>query len=65
MATKEILSFSKMHVGADEVVTATNDELLLKDGRVLKDTMSGLWNVSLGYSNQNIKQSIKDWILSS
>ena len=31
-----------MHVGADEVITASQDELLLKDGRVLKDTMSGL-----------------------
>ena len=63
MATKEILSFSKMHVGADEVVTASNDELLLKDGRVLKDTMSGLWNVSLGYSNQNIKQSMMNQLV--
>ena len=58
VATKEILSFSKMHVGAEQVVTAKHDELLLKDGRVLKDTMSGLWNVSLGYSNENIKQSM-------
>jgi adenosylmethionine-8-amino-7-oxononanoate aminotransferase len=31
---------------------------LLKDGKVLKDTMSGLWNVPLGYSNNNIKQSM-------
>jgi len=63
MATKEILSFSKMHVGADEVITASQDELLLKDGRVLKDTMSGLWNVPLGYSNQNIKQSMMNQLV--
>ena len=44
---KEILSFSKMHVEGDQVITATHDELLMKDGRVLKDTMSGLWNVTL------------------
>ena len=43
---KEILSFSKMHVEGDQVITATHDELLMKDGRVLKDTMSGLWNVT-------------------
>ena len=55
---KEILSFSKMHVEGDQVITATHDELLMKDGRVLKDTMSGLWNVTLGYSNDNIKQSM-------
>ena len=40
-----------MHVDGDLVITATQDELLMKDGRVLKDTMSGLWNVTLGYSN--------------
>ena len=51
---KEILSFSKMHVDGDLVITASQDELLLKDGRILKDTMSGLWNVTLGYSNNNI-----------
>jgi len=28
---KEILSFSKIHIGAEEVITATYDELLLKD----------------------------------
>ena len=32
---KEILSFSKMHVEGDQVITATHDELLMKDGRVL------------------------------
>ena len=47
-----------MHVEGDQVITATHDELLMKDGRVLKDTMSGLWNVTLGYSNDNIKQSM-------
>ena len=50
---KEILSFSKMHVEGDQVITATHDELLMKDGRVLKDTMSGLWNVTLGYSSNS------------
>ena len=60
---KEILSFNKMHVEGDQVITATHDELLMKDGRVLKDTMSGLWNVSLGYSNQNIKQSMMNQIV--
>ena len=60
---KEILSFSKMHVEGDQVITATHDELLMKDGRVLKDTMSGLWNVTLGYSNQNIKQSMMNQLV--
>jgi len=60
---KEILSFSKMHVEGDQVITATHDELLLKDGRVLKDTMSGLWNVTLGYSNNNIKQSMMNQLV--
>ena len=60
---KEILSFSKMHVDGDLVITATQDELLLKDGRVLKDTMSGLWNVTLGYSNNNIKQSMMNQLV--
>ena len=58
MAPKEILSFSKMHVGAEQVVSAKYDELLMKDGKVYKDTMSGLWNVTLGYSNDNIKQAM-------
>ena len=60
---KEILSFSKMHVEGDQVITATHDELLMKDGRVLKDTMSGLWNVTLGYSNNNIKQSMMNQLV--
>ncbi len=60
---KEILSFSKIHIGAEEVITATYDELLLKDGRVLKDTMSGLWNVPLGYSNWIIKQSMMNQLV--
>ena len=47
---KEILSFSKIHIGAEEVITGKYDELLMKGGKVLKDTMSGLWNVTLGYS---------------
>ena len=60
---KEILSFSKMNVEGDQVITATHDELLMKDGRVLKDTMSGLWNVTLGYSNNNIKQSMMNQLV--
>ena len=40
-----------------------HDELLMKDGRVLKDTMSGLWNVTLGYSNNNIKQSMMNQLV--
>ena len=60
---KEILSFSKMHVDGDLVITASQDELLLKDGRILKDTMSGLWNVTLGYSNNNIKQSMMNQLV--
>ena len=55
MATKEILSFKKIYSGADEVITGKYDELLLKNGEVIKDTMSGLWNVPLGYSNDMIK----------
>ncbi len=60
---KEILSFNKMHVEGDQVITATHDELLMKDGKVLKDTMSGLWNVTLGYSNNNIKQSMMNQLV--
>ena len=60
---KEILSFSKMHVDGDQVITASQDELLMKDGRILKDTMSGLWNVTLGYSNNNIKQSMMNQLV--
>ena len=52
-----------MHVDGDLVITATQDELLLKDGRILKDTMSGLWNVTLGYSNNNIKQSMMNQLV--
>ena len=52
-----------MHVEGDQVITATHDELLMKDGRVLKDTMSGLWNVTLGYSNNNIKQSMMNQLV--
>ena len=55
---KEILSFSKIHSGAEQVISAKYDELLMSDGKVYKDTMSGLWNVPLGYSNENIKQSM-------
>ena len=58
MAIKEILSFSKIHSGAEQVITAKFDELLMSDGKIYKDTMSGLWNVSLGYSNDNIKQAM-------
>ena len=52
-----------MHVDGDLVITASQDELLLKDGRILKDTMSGLWNVTLGYSNNNIKQSMMNQLV--
>ena len=38
---KEILSFSKMHVDGDLVITATQDELLLKDGRILNMKQTG------------------------
>ena len=58
MATKEILSFSKIYSNAEQIVTATKYELLTTDGKVYKDTMSGLWNVPLGYSNDIIKQSM-------
>lgn len=60
MAIKEILSFNKIHSGAEEVISAKSYELTFKDGKVLKDTMSGLWNVPLGYSNTNIKQVMKE-----
>ena len=52
-----------MHVDGDQVITASQDELLMKDGRILKDTMSGLWNVTLGYSNNNIKQSMMNQLV--
>jgi len=58
MATKEILSFSKIYSEAEQVISAKYYELLTKDGKVYKDTMSGLWNVPLGYSNENIKHSM-------
>ena len=41
--TKEILSFNKIYSGAEQVITAKYYELLLSNGEVLTDTMSGLW----------------------
>ena len=58
MAIKEILSFSKIYSGAETVITGKYDELLMSDGKIYKDTMSGLWNVPLGYSNDMIKQEM-------
>ena len=55
---KEILSFKKLNSKVEQVVSAESYQLYLKNGKVLNDTMSGLWCVSLGYSNKDIKDEI-------
>ena len=59
MAIKEILSFKKINANADQVVKAEGYKLHLKNGKVLIDTMSGLWCTPLGYSNDRIKTAMK------
>lgn len=55
---KEIHSFSKTNLSAQKV-TRTFDFLFeTTDGKIYKDTMSGLWCSPLGYSNTNIKNAI-------
>ena len=55
MAIKEILSFKKINANADQVVKAEGYKLHLKNGKVLIDTMSGLWCTPLGYSMIELK----------
>ena len=55
---KEILSFKKLNSKVEQVVSAESYQLYLKNGKVLNDTMSGLWCVPLGYSNKDIKDEI-------
>ena len=52
---KEILSFKRLNLKAEQVVKAESYQLYLKNGQILNDTMSGLWCVPLGYSNTDIK----------
>ena len=59
MASKEILSFSKMHVEGDQVITATHDELLMKDGRVLIDGISSWWSTAHGYNHSHIIDALQ------
>ena len=60
---REILSFKKIYSDAEKIVTGKYYELLTEDGKIYKDTMSGLWNVPLGYSNDNIKQSMMNQLV--
>ena len=55
---KEILSFKKLNSKVEQVVRAESYQLYLKNGKVLNDTMSGLWCVPLGYSNKDIKDEM-------
>jgi adenosylmethionine-8-amino-7-oxononanoate aminotransferase len=55
---KEILSFKKLNLKAEQVVKAKSYQLYLKNGQILNDTMSGLWCVPLGYSNKDIKNEM-------
>lgn len=52
---KEILSFKRLNVKAEQVIKAVSYQLYLKNGQILNDTMSGLWCVPLGYSDEDIK----------
>ena len=52
---KEILSFKRLNLKAEQVVKAVSYQLHLKNGQILNDTMSGLWCVPLGYSDEDIK----------
>lgn len=55
---KEILSFHKTSFSSDEVLKTENCNVFFKSGKVLTDTMSGLWCSPLGYSNKVIKTAI-------
>lgn len=43
-----------------EITKAKDITLIDVNGKEYKDFISGLWNLPLGYSNENIKSSIKD-----
>ena len=55
---REILSFYKTNLSSDEVLKTENCNVFFKSGKVLTDTMSGLWCSPLGYSNISIKDAI-------
>lgn len=48
--------------GEDYVEVVESEGIILKDsrGKEYKDFISGLWNMPLGYSNEKVKNSIKD-----
>jgi adenosylmethionine-8-amino-7-oxononanoate aminotransferase len=55
---KEILSFTKTNLENLEVVKSENYHITLNNGKVLIDTMSGLWCSPLGYSCQPLKDAM-------
>jgi acetylornithine aminotransferase len=55
---KEIHSFSKTNSTTPKVTKTFNFFIETSDGKIYKDTMSGLWCSPLGYSNINIKTAI-------
>lgn len=54
---KEISSFAKMHSENSIVEEAYDYFVKLKSGKIITDTMSGLWCSPLGYSQQFIKDA--------
>jgi len=56
--SSEILSFKKINSSAEQISHAENYTLYTTDGKKYIDTMSGLWNVPLGYSNEHIKSAL-------
>ena len=56
--SKEIMSFKKLNSQPERVVSAKDYTLTLENGKLLTDTMSGLWTTPLGYSNDLIKAAM-------
>tara|TARA_E500000178_G_scaffold313634_1_gene331219 strand:- start:26799 stop:27917 length:1119 start_codon:yes stop_codon:yes gene_type:complete len=56
--SKEIMSFAKLNSHTDRVVSAKDYTLTLENGKLLTDTMSGLWTTPLGYSNDIMKAAM-------
>ena len=56
--SKEIMSFAKLNSHTGRVVSAKDYTLTLENGKLLTDTMSGLWTTPLGYSNDIMKAAM-------
>ena len=52
------MSFAKLNSHTDRVVSAKDYTLTLENGKLLTDTMSGLWTTPLGYSNDIMKAAM-------